>query len=168
MEATHRAACEFARSLYARPIDRRADLVIAASPHTRNFVQTHKALYNAYQAVRPDGRIVLAAPCFEGLGGERFSKWLALGDRAKVFAALRERSEINGQTALSTLEKSRITRFVTEMSDRDVALLGGQKSASLQSAIDESVSDLARQGVRSPTAYLMPHAAHTVPIVEPQ
>ncbi len=163
MDAAHRAGCEFARSLYARPIARRADLVIAASARTRNFVQTHKALYNAYQAVQPNGRIVLAAPCPEGLGGERFSKWLALGDRAKVFAALRTRSEINGQTALSTLEKSRITRFVTELEAADVSRLGGAKSRSLQDAIDESLADLAGSGIANPTCYVLPSAAHTVP-----
>ena len=164
MDSAHRAACEFARAIYAQPINRRADLVIAASAQTQNFVQTHKALHNAYQAVQPNGRMVLAAPCPEGLGGDRFSKWLALGDRSKVFAALRARSEINGQTALSTLERSRITRFVTELLERDVALLGGEKAPSLQSAIDDAIAALSRSGIQNPTVYVMPHAAHTVPV----
>jgi nickel-dependent lactate racemase len=87
--------------------------VIAASPTTHNFVQTHKALFNAWQALRPGGRIVLAAPCREGLGGEQFVQWLRLGDRPAIIAALRQRSEINGQTALSTIEKGPSTLMVT-------------------------------------------------------
>ncbi|HJP35687.1 MAG TPA: nickel-dependent lactate racemase, partial [Gammaproteobacteria bacterium] len=55
----HEAACAFAAELFTAPIGERADLVVAASPGTRNFVQTHKALFNAYQAVKPEGRIVL-------------------------------------------------------------------------------------------------------------
>lgn len=110
---------------------------------------------------------MLAAPCPEGLGGDRFAKWLALRDRAAVFDALRTRSEINGQTALSTLEKSPITRFVTELSSDDVQRLGGRKSTSLQNAIDEAVADFARTGIQNPTAYLMPSAAHTVPFPPP-
>jgi nickel-dependent lactate racemase len=164
LDAAHRAGCAFARDVYASCIEARADLVIAASAHTRNFVQSHKALYNAYQAVQPNGRIVLAAPCAEGLGGERFSKWLALGDRAEIFAALRARSEINGQTALSTLEKSSITRFVTELPEADVHRLGGRKSPTLQHAIDTTLAELAHDGIAEPAVYLMPSAAYTVPV----
>jgi nickel-dependent lactate racemase len=165
MDAAHRRACDFAREIYAAPIAQRADLVIAASPHTRNFVQTHKALYNAYQAMRPGGHIVLVAPCPEGLGSERFAQWLALGDRAKVIAALRERSEINGQTALSAIEKAPSTLFVTELSDADVARLGGRKAASLENALDEALAQLGDAGVRTPSIYVMPAAAYTVPVL---
>ncbi len=164
LDLAHRKACDFARDLYAAPIHRQADLVIAASAHTKNFVQTHKALYNAYQAIRPGGRIILAAPCPEGLGSERFAKWLALGDRAKVIAELRKNSEINGQTALSTLEKSPSTLFVTEMSADDVALLGGRKAVDLEYAIDEALTQLAQDRVLSPSVYVMPTAAYTVPV----
>jgi nickel-dependent lactate racemase len=164
MDAAHRRACDFAREMYAVPIARRADLVIAASPHTRNFVQTHKALYNAYQAMRPGGRIVLVAPCPEGLGSERFAQWLALGDRAKVISALRERSEINGQTALSTIEKAPSTLFVTEMSGAEVAQLGGRKADSLQNAVDTALGELSRGGAATSSIYVMPSAAYTVPM----
>lgn len=164
LDLAHRKACEFARDMYAVPIDERADLVIAASPHTKNFVQTHKALYNAYQAMRPGGRIVLAAPCPEGLGSERFAKWLALGDRTKVIAELRKNSEINGQTALSTLEKAPSALFVTEMSNDDVAKLGGRKAANLENAIDTALTELAHDRVVSPSVYVMPTAAYTVPM----
>jgi nickel-dependent lactate racemase len=168
LESAHRKACIYARDLYAVPIKRRADLVIAASPHTRNFVQTHKALYNAYQAMRPGGRIVLVAPCPEGLGSERFAKWLALGDRTKVIAELRKNSEINGQTALSTLEKAPSTQFVTEMTESDVARLGGQKAPSLESAIADGLTRLRPEVGRTPSVYVMPTAAYTVPMAKAQ
>jgi len=164
MDLAHRKACEFARKLYAVPIRRRADLVIAASPYTRNFVQTHKALYNAYQAMRPGGRIVLVAPCPEGLGSDRFAKWLDLGDRKKVIAELRKNSEINGQTAISTLEKASSTLFVTEMSILDVARLGGRKAANLENAIDEALTQLRQEVGQTPSVYVMPSAAYTVPM----
>lgn len=164
MELAHRKACEFAHEMYAVPIDKRAHLVIAASPNTKNFVQTHKALYNAFQAVHPGGRIVLVAPCAEGLGSERFAKWLALGDRAKVIAELRKSSEINGQTALSTLEKAPCTLFVTELSDSNVSKLGGRKVPTLHRAINLVTEELRSQGIRQPSVYFMPTAAYTVPM----
>jgi nickel-dependent lactate racemase len=163
LEAAHREAATYARNLFSRPIERRADLVLAASAGTKNFVQTHKALYNAWQAMTPGGRIVLAAPCAEGLGGEQFVKWLRLGSRSAIFAGLRKQSEINGQTALSTVEKAPSTLMVTEMKDEDVALMGARKAASLQEAIDRALAELAEAGRGEPTYYLMPSAAYTVP-----
>ena len=48
-------------------------------------------LYNAWQALNPGGVIILAAPAPEGLGGNRFAEWLALGTRDRIIAALRAR-----------------------------------------------------------------------------
>ncbi len=164
--AAHEAACDFARGLFEVPIQEEAEVVIAASPITKNFVQTHKALFNAFQAVAPNGRVVLLAPCREGLGEEQFTQWLRLGDRAEIIAALRRQSEINGQTALSTRGKTPRTVMVTELSDEDVALLGARRTGSLQEAIDGVLADLARAGTDAPGYYLMPTAAYTVPVLE--
>ncbi|MCC6697399.1 MAG: nickel-dependent lactate racemase [Candidatus Hydrogenedentes bacterium] len=163
LEAAHRRAADFARSLYAVPIAERADLVVAASPATRNFVQTHKALYNAYQAMRPGGRIILLAPCPEGLGGEAFVKWLRLGTRAEIIRGLRRESEINGQTALSTVEKAPSAILITELDDEAVGLLGSRKAADLPEAIAAARAML--EGDAGGTCYVMPSAAYTVPFL---
>lgn len=163
LDAAHRTAAQYAHTLFATYIKERADLVIAASPTTRNFVQTHKAVFNAYQAVKPSGRIVLVAPCEEGLGGEQFAKWLRLGDRAAIMAGLRDHAEINGQTALSTREKAPITIMVTGLEESETALLGARKAASLEEALDIARCDLEQTGCRQPTFYLMPSAAYCVP-----
>ncbi len=161
LEAAHRAAAAFARSVYAVHLAHRADLVVAASPHTRNFVQTHKALYNAFQAMRPGGRIILLAPCAEGLGGDQFVKWLRLGSRSAVIAGLRRESEINGQTALSTLEKAPSAFMVTELQPEEVHCLGARKATDLQNALQLAENELAASRRRD--CYLMPSAAYTVP-----
>lgn len=160
----HEAACACAYTTFASPITERADLVIAASPSTKNFVQTHKALFNAYQAVKPEGRIILLAPCPEGIGGEQFQKWLRLGDRASIIAELRKQSEINGQTALSTREKAPITYIITTMTSDEVTLLGATKSPDLSSAIESALTDLSQSGIPNPTYRIMPSAPYTVPV----
>jgi nickel-dependent lactate racemase len=165
LEAAHRKATEFAYDLFAVPIAQQADLVIAASPGTRNFVQTHKALFNIYQAVRPGGVLILLAECPEGLGGEQFVKWLRLRDRGKVISGLREKCEINGQTALSTLEKAPSAILVTALSDEDTALLGAQKARDLTEALDIARSRLGLRSGVAPSYYVMPAAPYTVPIV---
>jgi nickel-dependent lactate racemase len=163
LEAAHEAACRFAADLFRVPIAQQADLVIAASGPTKNFVQTHKALYNAWQAMKPGGRIVLAAACPEGLGGRQFTQWLELGNRARIIQELRKHSEINGQTALSTIEKAPQTCFVTGLSARDVALLGGRRAEGLEEALEWAREALTGAGAGRPTCYVMPSAAYTVP-----
>ncbi len=163
LNAAHLEATKFAREQFAVEIEERADLVIAASPSTQNFVQTHKALFNAYQAVKPDGRIILLAPCPEGLGGDQFVKWLRLGSREAIIVGLRQESEINGQTALSTIEKAPITYVVSEMTSDDVLMMKGMPAESLDDAISKALSDLEADGRVDPTVYLMPSAEYTVP-----
>ena len=163
LEAAHRKAADFARELYAVAFSEPADLVIAASGPTKNFVQTHKALYNAYQVIKSKGRIILIAKCEEGLGGENFAKWIRLGDRASIIAQLRKQSEINGQTALSTIEKAPATLMVTDMSAAEVELLGARKADSLDAALALARTELAADGQPEPSYYLMPSAAYTVP-----
>jgi len=165
LEAAHRAAVQYARDLFALTIDERADLVIASAGAAKNFVQCHKALFNACQAVKPEGRIVFVAKCHEGLGGELFEKWLRAGGRHGVFAALREHADINGQTALSSIEKARITSLVTDLSEEQVALLRGRKAPLMQHALDGARNDLQDAGIPDPTYYLMPSAAYTVPFL---
>lgn len=162
----HAAACASARALYAVAIPEQADLVIASAGAAKNFIQSHKALYNAYQATRPGGRIILAAPAPEGYGGARFQEWLALGTREAIIAELRKNAEINGQTALSTREKARNTLFITELSARETEYLGGRKAETLAAALASARSELAGTGIADPTCYIMSSASYTVPILQ--
>ena len=163
LDTAHRAASALARTLFTVPITERADLVIASAGSARNYVQSHKALYNAYQAVKPTGRIVFLAKCEEGLGGESFAKWARLKTREAIIAGLRKQSEINGQTALSTIEKTPISIFVTDMAHTDVETIGARKAASLQEALEWAKRDLER--ISNPTCYVMPSASYTVPMM---
>jgi len=165
LEAAHRQAAAFALRTFAAPVEERADLVIAAAGPRKNFVQAHKALFNAYQAVKPNGRIVFIARCEEGLGGQQFEKWLRLGSRSAIIEGLRRRSEINGQTALSTLEKAPIAWFVTDLPPEDVAALHARRAVSLEDALERARQELAAAGTSNPTCYIMPQAASSVPFL---
>jgi nickel-dependent lactate racemase len=165
--AAHEAACAFSASLYMVPIRKRADLVIASAGSARNFIQSHKSLYNASQAALPEGRIVLLTPAEEGYGGTKFAEWLALGSREAIISALRRNAEINGQTALSTLEKARRTVFVTRMGGELVSAMGGRRAESLAEALLLLREDFLLAGVEKPTCYVMPTASVTVPVFQP-
>jgi nickel-dependent lactate racemase len=166
-DAAHEAACQFADRMYRVALPHAADLVIASAGSAHNFVQSHKALFNAYQAMKPGGRIIFLAPCREGLGASGFREWLGLGTRTAVITRLRKNAEINGQTALSTLDKAPSAIMVTEMDEAEVHLTGARKATSLQAAVDLCLGELAEAGVRDPTICLMPSASYTVPVKKP-
>lgn len=161
--AAHEAACTLAESLYVTPVSEPADLVIASAGTAKNFIQSHKALYNACQVLKPEGRLILTTPAPEGYGGNKFAEWLGLKTREAVIAALRRNAEINGQTALSTLDKAPRTTFITEMSEDLVRAMGGEKGATLDEALDRARRLLPGSGRHRPTAWLMPAAGSTVP-----
>ena len=166
LEAAHQAAADFARSLFVAPFARPADLVIASAGTAKNFIQSHKALFNAFQCLSPRGRAVFLCCAPEGLGGNRFREWLKLGSREAIIAELRKNAEINGQTALSTLEKARRSIFVTGLSKKDTECMGARRADSLEAALDQAVSELAGEGIHGRDYYLMPSASYTVPVLE--
>lgn len=162
LDAAHRAAAAFARRLFAVPIAEQADLVIASAGTAKNYIQSHKALFNAYQAMRPGGRLILLARAPEGLGNPDFRRWIDLGSREAIIAELRKNAEINGQTALSTIEKAPSAFFITELPGEEVAALGGRKAHTLAEALEGVRQDL---GPGEPSWYLMPSASYSVPFV---
>ncbi|MBI1317536.1 MAG: nickel-dependent lactate racemase [Candidatus Hydrogenedens sp.] len=164
MESAHQAACDLAARLFCVPIAEQADLVIATAGKAKNFIQSHKALFNAYQAMKPGGRMIFAARAEEGYGGNKFKQWLSLGTQDAVIAELRKNAEINGQTALSTLEKSPSAIMVTDLSADEVALLGACKADSLEAALAQAREEFAAAGNHEPTIWLMPSAPYTVPM----
>ncbi len=164
----HEAACACSASLYTVPIREQADLVIASAGAAKNFIQSHKSLYNACQAARPGGRVLLATPAEEGYGGNKFADWLALGSRSAIIAALRQHAEINGQTALSTLEKARRTVFLTRMDAKLVEAMGGRRVDSLAEGLEMMRQDFANAGIERPSCLVMPSASVTVPVFQPR
>lgn len=162
MIAAHRQAVAFAERLFRVGIPERADLVVAAS-NDRNWIQSHKCLYNASSAVKLDGLIVLMAPCPEGYGSESFSRWVRLGDEKAILRGLCRESEINGQTALSTLMRGRRTICVSEMDDEHVRRLKMTPAKSLDEAMRIALEKLRAAGRPIPSTYVLPDAGNTTP-----
>ncbi|HOK89252.1 MAG TPA: nickel-dependent lactate racemase [Candidatus Hydrogenedentes bacterium] len=162
--ATHAAACDWIRGHYMPEITSRADIVVASAGHAANFLQSHKALYNAWQACVSDGMVVLDAPCPEGLGGVRFDRWLALGSVSEVARHLRGSPEINGQTALSTLSRAPRTILVSGLDDETGRLLRMERADTVTAGVCRAVERLRREGRSGPLSMaLMAEASCCVP-----
>lgn len=167
LDAAHRAACRMVGQVSRVDITEAADLVVASAGRAPNWIQSHKALFNASRAVKPNGRIVLVAPCHEGLGNERFRHFVRIRDLSAIYRELRTTAEANGQTALSTRVRGERTILITELSETDRADLGIEAAATLDEAIATSLSRLRADGVTHPSCRFMPEAMHTVPFVSP-
>ena len=164
-EQAHRAACEEVLKHYAVPIDNKADIVITTPggyPKDINYIQSHKAYDNAYQAVKPGGTIILAAECRDGLGSPILRKWLGVQTTDEHEQGLRDHFQITGHTALAHRLKAQAVRtlMVTEMDNEELALLRVESAADLQDAIDKAAEKIASD---SPTVYIMPNGYGTLP-----
>jgi nickel-dependent lactate racemase len=163
LDAAHRAACGQVERICSVEIGEKADIVVASAGSALNWIQSHKALCNAYRAVKETGRVILQAPCPEGLGDERFRHWITKRDISAIYSELRVSPEVLGQTALSSRIKGARTVLVTDMPEKDAADLGIETAADLDSAVARVVKD----GPARPTYYLMPQARYTLPCLQP-
>ncbi len=163
----HQEGIKFAKETYSILIPEPADIVIASAGEAKNFLQSHKALVNAWQArKKPHGKIIFIAPCEEGLGGYQFKEWLEKGNPEQLVAHLRKNGEVNGQTIISTFEKSPHTYFLTEMDKDTVNLMGGKKIKSIEEGFQLICEELKKVGISNPSWILLPHALYSVPYIK--
>lgn len=167
LDMAHRAACRLVEEICRVDIREPANFVLASAGRAPNWIQSHKALYNASRAVRKGGRIILLAPCPEGLGNDRFRYWIKKPGVEEIFKGLRKSVEVLGQTALSTKIRGASTILVTQMSPADVTDLGIATAHDEDSAVRQVLDQLKREGTGKPTYYLMPHAGQVVPFIAP-
>jgi len=163
MDGAHRAACRLVEKISRVDIPGRADFVIASAGSASNWIQSHKAFYHAHRAVHEKGRVILEAKCPEGLGNERFRYWVRKQKLAEIYSGLRLCPEVLGQTALSTRARAPRTVLVTQMNKTDLADLGMRSVKTTAEAVKIVLDDLASQGIKCPSYYLMPDALHVVP-----
>ncbi len=158
IEHAHRAACEFVGRGFRLRADRKHDTVVASAggwPHDRSFYQAHKAVQHAAPMVRDGGLLVLVAECAEGVGAPSMLDWMKHADSASHFAALKEKFEVPGQTALAlrdVLSRIRVS-IVGVMDPGEARTLGIEPARTLRDALG---------GDGASEAAVVPHAAVTL------
>ncbi|QEM67265.1 nickel-dependent lactate racemase [Geobacter sp. FeAm09] len=161
----HERGCRFYREQFSYPVAARADLVVVSCggfPKDINLIQAHKAMEYASQALKPGGVMILLAECRDGFGNATFFDWFRHRTLDRFEAALRERYEINGQTAYSLLQKAQ--RFtiilVSRLPDRQVEEMGLVPAPSLAAAMEKAEALLP-----SPwRALVMPEGGSVLPV----
>jgi nickel-dependent lactate racemase len=159
--AAHRAGCEEYLATHSIGIDERRDLVLVSSggaPWDINFIQAHKALEMAALATNEGGTIVLLAECSDGLGRADFLKWFAEPNSRALAARLRERYEVNGQTAWSLMTKTERHKIflISELPDEQVR--------SMRMIPAHSLEDIMSQTNNAARGFILPRGAALLPV----
>jgi nickel-dependent lactate racemase len=159
--ASHARACEVYASSHAQRIPEKRELVIVSCgglPYDINMIQAHKALDMAAHACADGGLIILLAECEEGLGRPDFLKWFESKDSRALEERLRERYEVNGQTAWALLTKTERFRvhLVTKLPDDDVRKMRMIPTRSIEEAL--------AQVTPNSKGYIMPRGAALLPL----
>ena len=137
----------------------------ASAGSASNWIQSHKAFYNAHLAVHERGQVILEAKCPEGIGNERFRYWVQKRNLAEIYSGLRQSPEVLGQTALSTRERAPRTVLVTQLNQTDLADLGMRVADTVPGAIKIVMDDLISAGIKKPCYYTMSDAIYVVPFL---
>lgn len=122
---SHRTACDKYAEQHSISVDQKRDLVIASCggyPYDVNLIQAHKALDAASHACKDGGTIVLLAECADGLGRDDFLNWFEAENGDALAKKLRDKYQVNGQTAWSLLKKAERfdVRICTDLNDMTV------------------------------------------------
>lgn len=167
-DEAHRAGCRFYAEHFSSPLSVKADLVVASCggfPKDINLIQAHKAMEYASRALQEGGVLILLARCGDGYGNPTFFSWFRHRELPEFEAALRERYEINGQTAYALLDKAKRFRIilVSELPPEEVRAMSMIPAGSLEEAVEMAEALLPAEY----TAYLIPEAGTVLPVVTP-
>ncbi len=147
-------------------IDEPADLVIASCggyPKDINFIQAHKTFDNAVKALRPEGKLIMVAKCPDGIGNASFMKRIECGSVESIWNGLRENFEINGQTAMATLEKSsnHDTRLLSDLDHAMVESMGIHPLRNVEEFMRVTKKSIKNEN----SAIVIPEGAYITPVI---
>jgi nickel-dependent lactate racemase len=166
-QSAHALGCARYAELFSYPIQKQADLVIVSCggyPKDINFIQAHKSMEYGSQALREGGVMILLAQCRDGYGNATFFNWFRHKQLDKFEAALRERYEINGQTAYSTLQKAQrfIVILVSGLPPEEVETMSMIPAKTLDEALAKAEELLPADY----SAYVIPEGGTVLPILK--
>jgi nickel-dependent lactate racemase len=163
--AAHEAGKDIVDSVDRIPIPELADLVIASAcgyPKDINFYQGVKALFNAQDAVRPGGAIVILASCAEGYGNDEMRMMLKeFKNSDEREAELRRAFTIAKYVGYCAGQAAEQFDFHL-VTDIDPELLDGT-GIKMSRTPDQALAKIGATHGTSLKTWLMPHGANTLP-----
>ncbi len=165
LKEAHNKGCNFFMNYYSAHIREKAGLVVVSCggyPKDINFIQAHKSIEHAFQAVKEDGVMIVLAECAEGFGNQTFLDWFQHTDKESFLQNLHTSFEVNGQTAFSTYMKAKAVKIilVSSLRKEDITKMNLTPAANIQEALSISEGLLDKNDF----VYIIPDGAHTLPV----
>jgi nickel-dependent lactate racemase len=163
-QKAHEEGCARYAKVYRVHLPRKYPLVIASAggfPKDINFIQSHKAMDQAFAALEGEGALILLAECPEGFGSPQFFPWFRFPDPEEMERELRANYQIYGQTAHAAFVKANACRviLISSLRPEDVERMGMTPAASL----DEAVEKARRHLGELPPPLVIPDAGYVLP-----
>lgn len=170
VEAAFRAGVETSLAVYSVELPQEADIVLAGShPCDLEFWQAHKTLYPADRAVREQGIIILATPCYEGVAKTHAEMVEFAGYTPDEVRQLMARGEIHDEVAAALaiawgqVRQRAAVYFVSGgVTHEEARKLSFTPFDSIQEALDYALNKL------GPTAKVavLTHAPDMLPVIK--
>lgn len=159
--------CALVNEIYGVPIDEQADLTVASCggfPYDISLYQASKTFYNAAQATKVGGTIILLAQAEDGPGSPDFFGWYDNETSEEFFTNLKAEFTIPGYLAylIYIIAQERKVYVVTDCAAEQVAKMGVIPVANLQEAIDQACADLDGDA----KVFVMPEGGYTFPMIK--
>jgi len=161
-------AVKLVEDMYGVEIEQRADIVIATAggyPKDINLYQSQKTIHNAVAAMKPGGAAIIMAECPDFSEPAEFIDWFKHPTLLEMETAVRANFLISGFVATRQWQdgdKGTVI-LLTRAENTDKA---GQARMRACASMDEALTTAyATCGTDEPRVILMPHGAHTWPIV---
>ena len=162
------AGIDISAEMYYVDIEEKADAAIVSSggfPRDINVYQAQKALDHADHAVKEGGTIIWVAECSEGLGEERFERWMSEAEKPEDnIKRIKKKFLIGGHKAFAV---SKVAK------EKDVVLLSSLSKETTEnmfikklSNLKEAVNYLEKKYDGDYSAYIMPQGSLTVPTLK--
>lgn len=164
VHAAFNQGCHFLSNNFSVPITRRAELILVSCggyPWDINFIQAHKALDMAVNALKEGGVMILLAECSQGLGNPHFLQWFNHDSAESFEKNVRLHYEINGQTAYTTYLKARKYHIIllSSLKAEEVKKMSLIPASTIEEALESAYSLLGSQ----PLTYIIPEGSSVLP-----
>lgn len=136
----HEEGCGWYRKHFSVSVDRKADLVIVSAggfPKDINFIQTHKAIEHAINAVKENGYMIVVGRCEDGIGNDNFLRWFDYPSVEEMEIHVRKAYDVYAQTAYATRIKAKYCNIilVSDLKEEMVKKMGIVPKKTVKDAI---------------------------------
>lgn len=162
-------AVHLVQDMYGVEVEQQADIVIATAggyPKDINLYQSQKTIHNAVAAMKPGGAAIVMAECPDFAEPAEFIDWFSHPTYLEMEKAVRANFLISGFVAIRQWqdgEKGTVILLTRPENTEKASKARMHACASMEEALALAYKSC---GTANPRITLMPHGAHTWPIVK--